>query len=74
MPVLTNPKHELFAQELAKGKTATEATNCSDHQLTECEGLEANYWDITGMMVEMLAELEGRPHRKHGLILLPGAL
>lgn len=25
MPVLKNPKHELFAQELAKGKTATEA-------------------------------------------------
>jgi phage terminase small subunit len=25
MPVLTNPKHERFAQELAKGKTATEA-------------------------------------------------
>lgn len=25
MPVLSNPKHEKFAQELAKGKTATEA-------------------------------------------------
>lgn len=25
MPVLTNPRHEVFAQELAKGKTATEA-------------------------------------------------
>lgn len=25
MPVLTNPKHERFAQELAKGKTADEA-------------------------------------------------
>lgn len=25
MPVLTNPKHELFAQELAKGKTQLEA-------------------------------------------------
>lgn len=25
MPTLTNPKHELFAEELAKGKTATEA-------------------------------------------------
>lgn len=25
MPVLNNPKYELFAQELAKGKTATEA-------------------------------------------------
>lgn len=25
MSTLTNPKHELFAQELAKGKTATEA-------------------------------------------------
>lgn len=25
MPALANPKHELFAQELAQGKTATEA-------------------------------------------------
>jgi phage terminase small subunit len=25
LPVLSNPKHERFAQELAKGKTATEA-------------------------------------------------
>lgn len=25
MPALTNPKHERFAQELAKGKTATES-------------------------------------------------
>jgi phage terminase small subunit len=25
MPILTNPRHERFAQELAKGKTATEA-------------------------------------------------
>ena len=25
MPILKNPKHERFAQELAKGKTATEA-------------------------------------------------
>lgn len=25
MPVLSNPKHELFAQELAKGKSATDA-------------------------------------------------
>lgn len=25
MPALSNPRHELFAQELAKGKTATEA-------------------------------------------------
>jgi phage terminase small subunit len=25
MPILSNPKHELFAQELAKGKNATEA-------------------------------------------------
>jgi phage terminase small subunit len=25
MPVLSNPRHERFAQELAKGKTATEA-------------------------------------------------
>jgi phage terminase small subunit len=25
MGILTNPRHELFAQELAKGKSATEA-------------------------------------------------
>lgn len=43
MPVLNNPKHELFAQELAKGKTADEAQNVSGHELTECDGLEGYY-------------------------------
>jgi phage terminase small subunit len=32
MPVLSNPKHERFAQELAKGKTADEA-----YQLAGCK-------------------------------------
>ena len=35
MPALTNPKHERFAQELAKGKTATEAYVIAGYKLSE---------------------------------------
>ncbi len=31
MPVLVNPRHELFAQELAKGKTATQAMQAANY-------------------------------------------
>lgn len=43
MPVLSNPRHELFAQELAKGKTATEACDVSGVVLTPCRGLARYY-------------------------------
>lgn len=33
MPVLKNPKHELFAQELAKGKNQTEAYKAAGYQV-----------------------------------------
>jgi phage terminase small subunit len=32
MPILTNPKHELFAQELAKGRTATAAYEAAGYK------------------------------------------
>jgi phage terminase small subunit len=35
MPALTNPKHERFAQELAKGKSATEAYVIAGYKLSE---------------------------------------
>lgn len=35
MPALSNPKHELFAQELAKGKTQTEAYAVAGYVLSE---------------------------------------
>lgn len=36
MPALTNPKHERFAQELSKGKTATEAFELSGLEKVIC--------------------------------------
>lgn len=36
MPVLDNPKHERFAQELAKGKTADEAYQLAGYKADRC--------------------------------------
>jgi hypothetical protein len=43
MTVLANPKHERFAQELAKGKTATEAMRLAGIELSSCVSLAKFY-------------------------------
>lgn len=43
MPPLPNARHERFAQELAKGKSAAEAARLADVVLTECEDREGYY-------------------------------
>lgn len=57
MPVLSNPRHERFAQELAKGKTADEAY--------EAAGYAANRGNATRLkanesVLKRLSELQSR--------------
>lgn len=57
MPVLSNQRHERFAQELAKGKTATEA-----YALAGYKPDDGNAARLTGndRVQERLAELQGK--------------
>lgn len=57
MPVLDNPKHERFAQELAKGKTATEA-----YVLAGYKSNDGNAATLKGnqRVLDRVAELQDR--------------
>ena len=59
MGVLKNPKHELFAQELAKGKTATEAYELAGYRPSRANAshLQRDH-NISQRVVELLAERE----------------
>lgn len=61
MPVLDNPRHERFAQELAKGKSATEAYNAAGYQgdRTAASRLSTNV-----NVQSRLAELQSRAAEK----------
>lgn len=60
MPVLSNPKHERFAQELAKGKTADEAyvlagykpCRKNAHRLTTNDDIRARVAELQGRAAE----------------------
>lgn len=68
MPVLLNPRHELFAQELAKGKTATEAYmlagyKADDGNASKMAGrpeVQARVQEITGIAAEKAGVTVGR--------------
>lgn len=63
MPVLKNPRHERFAQELAKGKSATEAYGLAGYKpddgnaarLTGKDSLKARVAEIMGKGAEKAA-------------------
>lgn len=59
MSVLENPKHELFAQELAKGKTAEEAHGLAGYKASRsgASQLKQNL-NISNRVAELLAERE----------------
>jgi hypothetical protein len=48
MPVLSNPKHELTAQELAKGATHREAYKAAGYQASTTNSLDANSSRLIG--------------------------
>jgi phage terminase small subunit len=62
MPVLSNPKHEMFAQALAKGKTQVEAyaeagykpDEPNAHRLTRNDKIEARVVELQELSVERL--------------------
>lgn len=59
MPVLSNPKHERFAQELAKGKTATEAYELAGYKPNRGNAATLKQdQSISGRIAELLAERE----------------
>lgn len=43
MPVLINPRHECFANEIAKGSTALEAADAAEIELRSCKGAKGFY-------------------------------
>lgn len=55
MPVLSSPRHERFAQELAKGKTQTEAYAIAGYKPSE---QHASRLARNGKVIERLAELQ----------------
>lgn len=59
MAALTNPKHELFAQELAKGKTAEEAHGLAGYKASRsgASQLKQNL-NISNRVAELLQERE----------------
>jgi hypothetical protein len=59
VPALENPKHELFAQELAKGKTAEEAHGLAGYKASRsgASQLKQNL-NISNRIAEILAERE----------------
>jgi phage terminase small subunit len=57
MPVLSNPKHERFAQELAKGKTQTEADEAAGYR---GDRTAASRLSTNGNVCERVAEIQER--------------
>lgn len=59
MPALENPKHELFAQELAKGKTAEDAHGLAGYKASRsgASQLKQNL-NISNRVAELLSERE----------------
>jgi phage terminase small subunit len=57
MPVLNNPRHERFAQELAKGKTADEAYVIAGYQENRCN---ASRLKTNENILNRIAELQQR--------------
>ncbi len=57
MPVLKNPKHELFAQELAKGKTQVEAYEIAGYKPNDSNAaVLANKPEIQGRLTEIIGK------------------
>lgn len=57
MPVLSNPRHERFAQELAKGKTADEAYVAAGYEENRCNASRLKSNDnIMGRVQELLGQ------------------
>lgn len=57
MPVLSNPKHELFAQAVAKGKTQAEAYQIAGYRPSE---QHASRLARNGKVISRVAELQAR--------------
>lgn len=57
MPVLSNPKHERFAQELAKGRTQTEAYEAAGYR---GDRTAASRLSTNGNVCERVAEIQER--------------
>lgn len=82
MPVLTNPKHERFAQELAKGKSATEAMEAAGYgdprnstRLTKNDEIRKRVDELQGNAAEK-AELSRAwvlEHLMHNALVAVGA-
>lgn len=59
MPILSNPKHEVFAQELAKGKTQIEAHGLAGYKPHRSTAAQlARNPNISARVTELLAERE----------------
>lgn len=59
MPVLPNPKHERFAQELASGKTAEEAHRVAGYKASRSGASQLKHQlNISNRVAEILAERE----------------
>lgn len=64
MPVLENPKHERFAQELAKGKTATEA-----YVLVGYKDNDGNASKMAAKVQDRVKEITGKAAEKAGVTI-----
>lgn len=64
MGVLPNPKHELFAQELAQGKTATEA-----YVLAGYKDNDGNASKLAAKVQDRVKEITGRAAEKVGVTI-----
>lgn len=64
MGVLANPKHELFAQELAKGKTATEA-----YVLVGYKDNDGNASKLAAKVQDRVKEITGKAADKAGVTI-----
>lgn len=64
MGVLSNPKHERFAQELAKGKTATEA-----YVLVGYKDNDGNASKLAAKVQDRVKELTGKAAEKAGITI-----
>lgn len=64
VPVLENPKHERFAQELAKGKTATEA-----YVLVGYKDNDGNASKMAAKVQDRVKEITGKAADKAGVTI-----
>lgn len=64
MPVLNNPKHERFAQELAKGVTATEA-----YVLVGYKNNDGNASKLATKVQDRVKEITGKAAEKAGVTI-----